>query len=97
MDIFLIPIIFLIRAAISILLLLQVIFSLRTVSFLVGLPVRLVGILHEIYQWTGFLTWIAITSRMGRLLWSLIQVFFFIPITIGVDYMAPKWQRMYSI
>ncbi len=82
MDIFLIPIIFLIRAAISILLLLQVIFSLRTVSFFVGLIVSLVGILQESIRWTGFQTWIAITSQMGRFMWSLIQVFFIVPITI---------------
>jgi hypothetical protein len=82
MDMFLIPIIFLIRAAISILFLLRVIFSVRTVSFLVGLTVSLVGILHESIQWTCFLTWIAITSWMGRFIWSLIQFFFIIPITI---------------
>ena len=81
-DIFLIPIIFLIRAAISILLLLRVIFSLRTVSFLVGLIVSSVGILQESIQWTGFLTWIAITSQMGRFMWSLIQVLFIVPITM---------------
>jgi len=94
MDIFLIPII-LIWTAISILLLLRVIFSVRTVSFLVGLIVSLVGILHESIRWTGFLTWIAITSRMGRFMWSLIQVFFIIPIMIytffrGVYDFGPK-------
>jgi len=82
MDIFLIPITFLIWAAISILLLLRVIFSLRTVSYLVGLIVSLFGILQESIRWTGFLTWIAITSRMGCFMWSLIQVFFIIPIMI---------------
>ena len=95
MDIFLIPIRFLIWAAISILLLLRVIFSVRTVSFLVGLIVSLVGILHESIRWTGFLTWIAITSRMGCVMWSLIQVFFIIPIMIytffwGVYDFGPK-------
>ena len=95
MDIFLLPIIFLIRAAISILLLLRVIFSKRTVSFLVGLHVILAEILHESVWWIGFLTWIAITSRMGRLMWSLIQVFFIVPITIytffrGVYDFGPK-------
>ena len=95
MDIFLIPIIFSIRAAISILFLLRVIFSVCTVSFLVGLIVSSIGILHESIQWTGFLTWIAITSRMGRLMWSLIQVFFIVPITIytffrGVYDFGPK-------
>ena len=98
MDIFLIPIIFLIRAAISILLLLRVIFSVRTVSFLVGLIVSSVGILHESNRWTGFLTWIAITSRMGRFMWSLIQVFFIVPNTIytffrGVYDFGPKHHK----
>jgi hypothetical protein len=97
-DIFLIPIIFLIWAAISILLLLRVIFSVRTVSFLVGLIVSLVGILHESIRWTGFLTRIAITSRMGRFMWSLIQVFLIIPITIytffrGVYDFGPKSRK----
>lgn len=95
MDIFLRPIIFLIRASISILLLLRVIFSKRTVSFLVGLHVISVEILHESVRWIGFLTWIATTSRMGRLMWSLIQVFFIVPITIyaffrGVYNFGPK-------
>ena len=98
MDIFLIPIIFLIRAAISILLLLRVIFSVRTVSFLVGLIVSSVGILQESIRWTGFITWIAITSQMGRFIWSLIQVFFTVPITIyiffwGVYDFGPKHRK----
>ena len=98
MDIFLLPIIFLIRAAISILLLLQVIFLKRTVNFLVGLHVSLVELLHESIQWIGFLTWIAITSWMGRLMWSLIQVFFIVPITIytffwGVYDFGPKCRK----
>jgi hypothetical protein len=98
MDIFLILIIFLIQAAISILFLLRVIFSVRTVSFLVGLTVSLVGILHESIQWTCFLTWIAITSRMGHFIWSLIQFFFIVPITIytffgGVYDFGPKCHK----
>ena len=98
MNIFLIPIIFLIRAAISILLLLRVIFSVRTVSFLVGLIVSLVRMLHESNRWTGFLTWIAITSQMGRFMWSFIQVFFIVPITIytffrGVYDFGPKHHK----
>jgi hypothetical protein len=95
MDIFLIPIIFSIWAAISILFLLQVIFPVCTVSFLVSLTVSLVGILHESIQWTCFLTWIAITSQMGCFIWSLIQFFFIVPITIytffwGVYDFGPK-------
>jgi len=98
MNNFLIPIIFLIRAAISTLLLLRVIFSLRTVSFLVGLISSLFGILQESIRWTGFLTWIAITSQMGCIMWSLIQVFFIVPITIytffrGVYDFGPKHRK----
>jgi hypothetical protein len=98
MGIFFIPIIFLIWAAISILFLLRVIFSVRTVSFFVSLTVSLVGILHESIQWTCFLTWIAITSRMGSFIWSLIQFFFIVPITIytffwGVHDFGPKCHK----
>jgi hypothetical protein len=99
MDIFLLPIVFLIRAAISILLLLRVIFSLHmakcTVSFFVGFSADSVGILHESIVCTCFLSWIAISSWIGRFLWSLIQVYFIIPITIyiffrGVYDFGPK-------
>jgi hypothetical protein len=99
MDIFLLPIIFSIQAAISILLFLRVIFSIHTakctVSFLVGLSVGSVEILHESILWTCFLSWIAISSRIGRFLGSLIQVFFIIPIPIytffrGVYDFGPK-------
>jgi hypothetical protein len=97
MDIFLIPIIFLIQAAISILLLLRVIFYYARSASL-SVIVYLFGILQESIRWTGFLTWIAIISRMGRFMWSLIQVFFIVPITIytffrGVYDFGPKHRK----
>jgi uncharacterized membrane protein len=69
------------------------------VSFLVGLIVCSVGILQESIQWTGFLTCIAIISQMGRFMWSLIQVFFIVPITIytffrGVYDFGPKHRKI---
>ncbi len=85
MDIFLLPIIFLIRAAISILLLLRVIFSLHKVKCTVNFSV---GILYKSLQWTLFLSWFAISSWLGCYLWSFIQVFFIIPITIYTFFWA---------
>jgi hypothetical protein len=69
------------------------------VSFLVGLIVCSVGILQESIRWTGFLTCIAIISQMGRFMWSLIQVFFIVPITIytffrGVYDFGPKHRKI---
>jgi hypothetical protein len=69
------------------------------VSFLVGLIICSVGILQESIQWTGFLTCIAIITQMGRFMWSLIQVFFIVPITIytffwGVYDFGPKHRKI---
>ncbi len=95
MDIFLLPIIILIWAAISILLLLWVIFSVHTAKCMVNFSV---GILYKSLQWTLFLSWFAISSWLGCYLWSFIQVFFIIPITIytffwGVYDFGPKSHR----
>ncbi len=79
MDIFLLPIIFSIWAAISILLLPRVIFSVHMVTCMVNFSV---GILYKSLQWILFLSWFAISSWLGRYLWSFIQVFFIIPIRI---------------
>ncbi len=92
MDIFLHPIIFLIWAAISILFLLRVIFSVHMAKCTVNFSV---GILYESLQWTLFLSWLAISSWLGRYLLSFIQVFFIILITIytfvwGVYDSGPK-------
>jgi hypothetical protein len=56
--------------------------SVKPLSHIGRFIVSLVGILQESIQWTCFLTWIAITSRMERFTWSFIQVFFIVPITI---------------
>ncbi len=95
MDIFLLPIIFLIRVAISIVLLLQVIFSIHTAKCTVNF---LVGILYKSLQWTFFLSWFTISSWLVHYLWSFIQVFFIILITIntffwGVYDFGPKSRR----
>ena len=73
MDIFIFPIIFSIRAAITIILLLRVL-SISTVHFIFDF-------IQEIYQWSRFLSWVALTSYTGQFWWSLIQVTFVLPIT----------------
>ena len=73
MDIFIFPIIFSIRAAITILLLLRVL-SIRTVHFILEF-------IQEMHQWSWFLTWITLTSYTAQFWWSLIQVAFVLLIT----------------
>jgi hypothetical protein len=68
MDVFLFPFIFSIRAAISILLLLRVL-SICTFWFAIDL-------VQDLYQWSRFLSWIAISSYTGRFWWSIFQVIF---------------------
>jgi hypothetical protein len=58
----------------------------------------LFGIIHKLIQWTRFLSWIAISSWIGRFWWNLIQIFFIIPITIytffrGVYDFGPKHRK----
>ena len=74
MEIFLFPIIFSIRAAISILLLLRVL-SIFTFRFAIDL-------VQDLYQWSCFISWIAISSYIGRFWWSILQVIFVVPITL---------------
>ena len=74
MNVFIFPIIFSIGAVISILLLLRVL-SICTVQFAIHL-------IQDLYQWSRFLSWIAISSYTGRFWWSLIQLVFVIPITL---------------
>ena len=74
MDIFFFPIIFSIRAAISILLLLRVL-SIHTFWFSIDL-------IQELYQWSRFLSWIWLFSYTGRFWWSIFQIVFVIPITL---------------
>jgi hypothetical protein len=73
MDVFFFPIIFSIRAAISILLLLRV-FSVCTVQFALHF-------VQDLYHWSRFLSWLMLSSYAGKFWWSLIQVVFVIPIT----------------
>ena len=74
MEIFLFPIIFSIRAAISILLLLRVL-SIFTFWFAIDL-------VQDLYQWSRFISWIAISSYTGRFWWPILQVIFVVPITL---------------
>ena len=74
MEIFLFPIIFSIRAAISILLLLRVL-SIFTFWFAIDL-------VQDLYQWSRFISWIAISSYTGRFWWSILQVIFVVPIML---------------
>jgi hypothetical protein len=82
MDIIIFPIIFLIQAAISILLLLRAFFSLHTAKTFI---VFLFGVIQELYQWTRFISWIAISSYTGHFWWMVLQVIFkvvfIVPIT----------------
>ena len=74
MDLFIFPIILSIRAAISILLLFQVL-SVCTFWFTIDL-------VQDIYQWSRFLSWIAISSYTGQFWWSIFQVLFMVLITL---------------
>ena len=76
MDVFLFPFIFSIRAAISILLLLRVLF-IFTFRFSIDL-------IQDLYRWSRFLSWIAISSYTGRFWWFIFQVIFVVPITLYI-------------
>jgi hypothetical protein len=82
MDFFILPIIFSIRAAISILLLLQDFFLFRTVKTFIDFLFR---IIQDFYQWMRFISWIAISSYTGHFWWMvlqlILQVVFIVPIT----------------
>jgi hypothetical protein len=73
MDIFIFPIIFSIRAAISILLLLWAFLSLRMAKTFVEF---LFGIIQELYQWIWFISWITMSSYTGCFWWMILQVIF---------------------
>jgi hypothetical protein len=70
MDVLTLSIIFLIWAAISILLLLWTIFSIHTVKTFIYFSF---GITQELYHWTPFLSWIAISSYTGRFWWMVFR------------------------
>ncbi len=78
MDIFIFPIIFLIWAAISILLLLRTIFSIHMAKTFIYFSFV---ITQELYQWTRFLSWIAILNYTGHFWWMVLQTIFVVPIT----------------
>ena len=79
MDIFLLPFIFSLRAAISFLLLFQALLSRRTVVWIIGF---LHGILSQAVQWFGFLFWLFLSSYTGRFWLGLLRWLFIVPITL---------------
>ena len=94
MDIFILPIIFSIRAAITILLLLRVC-SIRTFKSATCFTIDFV---QDLYRWILFLLRIAIFSYTGRFWWFTLQVVFIVPITLytffrGVYDFGPKHRK----
>jgi hypothetical protein len=94
MDIFILPIIFSIRAAITILLLLRVC-SIRTFKSATRFTIDFI---QDLYRWILFLLRIAIFSYTGRFWWSILQVVFIITITLdtffqGVYDFGPKHRK----
>ena len=91
MDIFILPIIFSIRAAITILLLLRVC-SIRTLKSATSFTIDFI---QDLYRWILFLLRIAIFSYTGRFWWFILQVVFIVPITLytffrGIYDFGPK-------
>ena len=41
-----------------------------------------IDLVQDIYQWSRFLSWIAISSYTGRFWWSIFRVLFIVPITL---------------
>jgi hypothetical protein len=80
MEIFLFPIIFSIRAAISTLLLRRVL-SIFTFRFAIDL-------VQDLHQWSRFISWITTSSYTGRFWWSIFQVIFVVPITLYTFFQA---------
>ena len=78
MDIFLLPFIFSVRAAISFLLFFQALLSRRTVVQIIG---SLHGVLSQAVQWVGFHFWLFLSSYTGRFWLGLLRWLFIVPIT----------------
>ena len=94
MDIFILPIIFSIRAAITILQLLPVC-SICTFKSATRFTIDFI---QDLYQWIKFLLRIAICSYTGRFWWFMLQIIFIIPITFytffhGVYSFGPKHRK----
>ena len=91
MEIFILPIIFSIRAAITILLLLRV----SSIRMFKSATRFTIDFIQDLCQWLPFLLRIAIFSYTGRFWRSILQVVFIIPITLytffqGVYDFGPK-------
>jgi hypothetical protein len=83
MDAFLLPFIFSVWAAISFLLLLQVIFTRPNIIWFIHyLFQSLYSGIYQVIQWIGFLLWIFITGYSGRFWYLILRCIFIIPITL---------------
>ena len=90
MDVFFLPFIFSVRAAISFLLLFQALFI-----FMFWFSVDLI---RDLYRWSCFLSWLFISSPTGRFWWFICQVIFIVPITLytffrGMYDFGPKHRK----
>jgi hypothetical protein len=88
MDIFIFPIIFLIWAAISILLLVWAFCSLRTAKTFINFSF---GIIQELNQLTRFISWIVVSSYTGRFWWTVFQFFFKVIFIIPITFHGIFW------
>ena len=88
MDFFILPIIFLIRAAISILLLLRAFFLFCTVKTFIDF---LFGIIQDFYQWMRFISWIAISNYTGCFWWMVHQLIFKVVFIIPITFHGFFW------
>jgi hypothetical protein len=79
MDMVLLPIIFSVRAAISILLLLQAILSRDN---LLHFAVTTTQVIHQVFHWMGFLLWLFFQSYTGRFWLSILRWIFIVPIIL---------------
>ncbi len=83
MDVFLLPFILSVRAAISFLLLLQVSFTRSNIIwFIYYLLQSSYSGIYQVIQWIGFLLWIFITGYSGRFWYLILWCIFIMPITL---------------
>jgi hypothetical protein len=83
MDEFLLPFIFSVRAAISFLLLFQVIFTRCNIIWFINyLFQSSYSSIYQVIQWIGFLLWIFITGYSGCFWYLILQCIFIVPITL---------------
>jgi hypothetical protein len=79
MDMFLLPFIFSVRAAISFLLLLQAILTRDNLLQFAAITTQ--GI-QQAFHWVGFFFWMFITSYLGHFWWPILRWIFTVPIIL---------------